>query len=254
MEVNKTGAKRNTWREYLLGGHLRCKQCGHAYAGGTGPSGRADGSYKRLYRCLGKWKWKDNDPTRSCHNKGWSANKLEAIVWGKLVEYLSEPEFILEEIESKRNNAGELSLRDSALKDVEQQLRAVDREQHHLLQWAMKGFPEHQVEAENRRLNQSRGTLEKRKLELGARLKASQEAVINLPKLEDFIRRFHDRMPDLDYQGKRDALEMLGITVSLDGENVEITGSLPEDVIASLPSRGRRPSSRATPCQEPTHH
>ena len=32
------------------------------------------------------------------------------------------------------------------------------------------------------------------------------------------------RLPELDFEGKRLALDMLGITVWLDGENVEVTG------------------------------
>jgi len=32
------------------------------------------------------------------------------------------------------------------------------------------------------------------------------------------------RLPELDFQGKRLALDMLDITVYLDGESVEITG------------------------------
>ena len=35
-----------------------------------------------------------------------------------------------------------------------------------------------------------------------------------------------DRLKDVDYEGKRLALKMLGITVWLDGENLEVTGAL----------------------------
>jgi hypothetical protein len=34
------------------------------------------------------------------------------------------------------------------------------------------------------------------------------------------------RLPQLDFEGKRLALDMLGITVWLDGENVEVTGTI----------------------------
>ena len=42
------------------------------------------------------------------------------------------------------------------LQNIERRLKVVDREQHQFLQWALKGFPENQVEAENRRLNKAR--------------------------------------------------------------------------------------------------
>ena len=48
-----------------------------------------------------------------------------------------------------------------------------------------------------------------------------------------------DKLPLLDFEGKRLALNMLGITVYLDGENVEIAGIIyPEDSsIAAKSSR-----------------
>jgi hypothetical protein len=36
---------------------------------------------------------------------------------------------------------------------------------------------------------------------------------------------------DLDFEGKRLALDMLGITVYLDGENVEVTGTIDPGIV-----------------------
>jgi len=104
-----------------------------------------------------------------------------------------------------------------------------------LLQWALKDFPADQVEAENRRLNKAKETLKAKKTELEAQLKASQDAVINVPNLEHFIDDIQKRLSELDFEGKRLALDMLGITVYLDGENVEVTGVI-------------EPKEQALPC------
>jgi len=88
------------------------------------------------------------------------------------------------------------------------------------------GFPESQVEAENKRLNKARETLTVQKAELEAQLKASQGAAINLPQLEAFIERMQSHLPLLDFEGKRLALDMLGITVWLDGDSVEVNGTV----------------------------
>ena len=124
------------------------------------------------------------------------------------------------------------------MQDVERQLKAVDREQQQLLQWALKGFPESQVESENRRLNKARETLKAQIAELEAQIKASQDAVISIPKLEGFIERMQGRIATLDFEGKRQVLDMLSVTVWLDGESVEVTGVIPteEGVIATTPS------------------
>jgi len=108
----------------------------------------------------------------------------------------------------------------------------VDREQHQFLRWALKGFPENQVEAENRRLNKARETLKDQKAEPETQIKAGQDAVINIPKLESFIERMQSRISALDFEGKRQVLDMLNIKVWLDGENVEITGVLPTEDVA----------------------
>ncbi len=159
-----------------------------------------------------------------CFNKVWNADKLEAMVWRKLEEYLSKPELIVSELEKQHQDANQLGVFESQLRDAERQLKAVDREQHQLLQWALKGFPESQVESENRRYNKSRETLKAQIIELEAQIKAGQNAVISIPKLEAFIERMQGRISKLDFEGKREVFDMLGITVWLDGEAVEVTG------------------------------
>jgi hypothetical protein len=177
-------------------------------------------------------------PVERCRNKGWSANKLESMVWAKLEEYLSKPELIVSELEKQHQDADQLGVFETQLQEVERQLKAVDREQHQLLQWALKGFPEGQVEAENRRLNKAREMLTPQKAELEMQIKASQDAVISISKLESFIELMQGRISGLDFEGKRQVLDMLDIKVWLDGESVEITGVLPvtDDVIVHTQS------------------
>ena len=47
---------------------------------------------------------------------------------------------------------------------VERQLKAFDREHKQLLHWALKGFLEEQIIAENKYINESRSSLESRKV------------------------------------------------------------------------------------------
>jgi len=225
LQVNKAKATRNMKRDYLLRGHIKCRQCGRAYSGGTDVTKlKNDRIIRRRYRCPGTRKMVA--PIETCHNRGWDAEKLESLVWAELQAYLSDRDLIINEIEKQRQDAGQLGIFEAQLKDIERQLRAVDREQHQLLQWALKDFPANQVEAENRRLNKAKETLKAQKTELDAQVKASQDAVISIPKLESFIKDMQDKLPNLDFEGKRLALDMLGIIVWLDGLNVEITGAL----------------------------
>ena len=158
------------------------------------------------------------------------ADKLEDMVWAELERYLSNRDLIISELENQRHEAGQVSVFEAELERVERQLKATDREQHQLLQWALKDFPADQVEAENRRLNKAKETLKAQKAELETQLKASKEAVINVPKLQGFIERMQTGIKSLDFEGKRLVLDMLGITVWLDGDSVEVTGTIDPEV------------------------
>jgi hypothetical protein len=183
----------------------------------------------RHYSCLGKRK--DCSPVTRCLSKKWVADKLEALVWAELERYLSDHDLIVSEIEKQRQDAGQVGVFEAELESIERQLTATDREQHQLLQWALKGFPESQVEAENRRLNQAKETLKAQKTELETQLKASRDAAINIPNLKRFIEDVQDRLKEVDYEGKRLALKMLGITVYLHAENVEVTGTIDPGIV-----------------------
>ncbi|MFC2022038.1 recombinase family protein [Chloroflexota bacterium] len=223
LKINRTKTVPTTKNEYLLRGHLRCRQCGRAYVGAVHINNQNGNRYKQLYyRCMGKLRL--YAPLERCHNKGWSAKNLEGMVWGELEHYLSDHDLIKNELEKQRHDANQLGVFKTELQQTERQFKALDREQHQLLQWALKDFPAAQVESENKRLNKTKETLKAQKADLEAQLKASQDAVINVPQLEGFIRDIQDKLTDLDFEGKRLALDMLGITVWLDGENVEVTG------------------------------
>ena len=95
-----------------------------------------------------------------------------------------------------------------------------------IIQWAFKGFLESQVETEYKRINKAREIRIEQKIELETLLKASREAFIHISKLESFAKHVRSHLPLLDFVGKYLALDMLDITLWLDGEVVEITGTL----------------------------
>ncbi len=229
LQINRKKASRNKKREYLLSGHLYCHRCGRAYWG------YVDRVAQR-YRCPGTQRIVV--PINRCHNKSWKGDKLEALVWTQIERVLDNPELIIGEIAKQRQNADKLGVFETELQQVERQLKALDRDQYQLLQWALKGFPESQVETECRRMNNSRETLEARKTELESQVKASQDAVITLPKLEHTVELLREQLKNTDFATKRDFIESMGIRVWLDGESVEITGVMPvtDDVIVTTRS------------------
>ena len=218
LKLNNEKSKRNTKQQYLLRGHLYCRQCGHAYCGHVD---RTIG----YYRCPGKLRI--TAPVNRCFNKNWRVDKLEALVWKEIERVLDNPDFIVTAIEKQRNDANNIDTLEPELQLVEKQVRALDREQKQLLQWALKGFPEDTVVAENKRINEIRSSLQSRKVALETQIQASREAAVSLPKLQEYIQLIREKMTHFDFDMKRLALDMLNIKVWIDGSNVEITGTIP---------------------------
>ncbi|MFC1860636.1 recombinase family protein [Chloroflexota bacterium] len=234
LGLNKKHARRNLKRQYLLRGHIHCKKCGRTFYGGVvRTSCKGERVNLRQYKCAGKIKM--IVPIDRCSNKRWLADKLEPLVWGQIQHILDNPELITTEIERQCHDANQLDLLETELKQIEYHLNALDREQRQLLQWALKGFPEDQVVAENKRINQRRTTLQSQKTEKEAQIKASKDAATSMPKLEHFVELIREKLTTLDFETKRLVLDMLNINVLLDGNDVEITGTIPimEDVIVN---------------------
>jgi site-specific DNA recombinase len=225
ITANRSRTMLFTKHEYLLRGHMRCRRCGRSFVGHTSINTYKDKRYNRpFYSCRGKRElWA---PAERCHNKGWSATKLEGMVWVALEDYLSDPNIIISSLEKQHQDANQLGVFEAELERIERQLKAINREQHQLLQWALKDFPPDQVEVENKRLNKARETLNLQKAEFEKQIKASQNAITNLPNLENFVWTMQDNLSKLDFESKRLALDTLGITVWLDGQNVEVTGTI----------------------------
>jgi len=238
LQVNREKASRNnTRRQYLLRGHIRCRRCGRAYVGGVTLTVRKDKRYtQRRYTCIGKSKV--YNPVKRCNNKGWSSDKLEALVWPEIERVLNNPEIIISEIRKQRNEADQLGVLESQLKEVEHNLKIVDREQAQLLQWALKGFPEETVMTENKRYNENRKTLLAQKKDLEEKIDLSQNAAMSVPKLENVVQLAREKISNLDFDAKRMAIDMLDIKIWLDGDNIEVNGILPvtDDVNVSMQS------------------
>ena len=220
LKQNNDKSRRNTKQQYLLRGHLYCRQCGRAYCGHID-------RVLRYYRCPGKNRI--TAPVNRCLNKNWRVDKLEALVWKEIEAVLDNPEFIVTAIEKQRSDANDIDTLEPELQLVEKQLRTLDHEQKQLLQWALKGFPEDTVVAENKHINESRSSLQSRKAALEAQAQASREAAVCLPKLEEYVQLVREKLTDLGFDMKRLALDMLNIKVWLDGSSVEIAGAIPKE-------------------------
>ena len=252
LGINSQKAMRNTRHSYMLRGHIRCQKCGHPYVGHVQAKNIKGKRYEyRRYECTGRYKY--TIPFGTCTNKSWSADKLEFLVWEKVEHIIANPEVIINEIERQRQESDKSGVLKNELKHVERHLKALKREQEELLRWALKGFPEDTIVLENKRINEKRESLKAQKAELESQIESSQEATINVPKLERLVELIRQEIANQDFETRRLAMEMLNIKVWLDEYSIEITGSIPipTSPIASMlsewhyPGRCRLPASSA---------
>ena len=228
LRVNFEKASRNMRRQYLLHGHVMCRKCGKPYRTHiTVNHGKYNTYNYRRYACSSSAGTSNSPSVEHCHNKGWMADKLEDIVWAQIEGILANPSVIIGEAEKQRQGIGDISALEIELSHIDRRLKAIDREQSQLLQWAIKDFPEDMVVSENKKLNARRESLKAQRAEVERKIKASQEAAITLPKLEGFVELVKERLSTLDFETKRMAIEALDIKVWIDGQNVEVTGVIP---------------------------
>lgn len=228
--VNIAASPRRMTRQYLLRGHIRCKQCGHAYYGHAPPTWRNGKRVPvRRYYCSGKLA----DAATGCRNKSWQADKLEAMVWGQLEKIICNPETALAEIQKQNESANMLDSYLDELKQIERSLKNLDKSQEQLLRQSLMGFPEGVIITENKRINAERERLKGLREQTEANIKASREAESNMPKLLEFLKIVQGKLENLDFEKKRLILEALGITLWLDGNTVQIKGTIDASIVTT---------------------
>lgn len=175
-----------------------------------------------------------------CRNRRWNANRLEESVWQKIEALLNRPGIVLR-LKEKANDAIEVSPRlEQELVQVSKRLKALDREQEQLLQWALKGFPEETVVAENKRINEQRDVLKQRRIELETRIEQARQIDVNFESIEQFCEQWRQNLGEFTFEDKRLALEALQLKVWVDGDDEPIMEGaipIPEVDFQSITSR-----------------
>jgi len=236
LPQNKRLSRRNSKRQYLLSGYVFCRHCGRRYrAKSTKPKRGENVNYVPYYQCPGEDRIVS--PIR-CQNRRWNANRLEELVWQQIEVLLTQPKVVLAGLKTRMDDANEASHLEQELAEVSRRLKALDKEQQQLLQWALKGFPEETVVAENKRINEQRAILEQRKSELETRIEEAKETEINMESIERFCELVRQNLGDFTFNDKRLALEALSIKVWVNGNEINIEGAIPvagDDIVSTTP-------------------
>ena len=237
LEQNRRVPRRSPKRPYLLSGHVFCRRCAKRYrAKSTKPKRGENVNYIPYYECPGGDRMVS--PTK-CRNRRWNANRLEELVWQQIEALLIQPEVVLAGLKTRMDETKEATHLERELAEVSKRLKSLDKEQQQLLQWALKGFPEETVIAENKRINEQRAILEQRKIELETRIEQARETEVNMESIERFCEVVRQNLVEFTFENKRLALEALSIKVWVEGNKLDIEGAIPisRDDIQSITSR-----------------
>jgi len=225
LKKNKEMSSRNGKVKYLLRGHIYCARCNRKYWGySRWANGKPEKSNQRYYYCMGR---RSIVTPIKCDNRGYQADYLEDIVWEQVEKLLSNPEFVLSELERMKNEPSQKDFLENELKEVLRRLQELDKEQERLLQWALKGFPEETVINENENINRTRADLKERKSELEKKIKDAKKNEVDLDGVERFCELARENLMNFTYEDKRLALEALQIKVAINDNSISVQGTIP---------------------------
>jgi len=233
LEQNRRVPRRSPKRPYLLSGYVFCRRCGRRYrAKSTKPNIGRNVNYIPSYECPGGDRMVS---LTKCRNRRWNANRLEELVWQQIETLLIQPEMVLAGLKTRMDEANEAGYVERELLEIDRRFKSLDKEQQQLLQWALKGFPEETVVAENKRINGQRDLLKQRKSELDARLEQARETEVNMESIERFCEVVRQNLGEFTFEDKRLALEALSIKVWVNGNEINIEGAIPvagDDIVS----------------------
>jgi len=169
-----------------------------------------------------------------CFNRRWNRDKLQDLVWEQIRAFLLNPEAVLAGVQAVQDNASQEDYYRQELHDIEKALRGLDEEQWSLLQQAKRGFPEGMVEADNKRINESRTILMQRKADLENKVVSAARAADNMVGIEKFCELARRNIDTLTDEDKKLAAQMLDAKVYVYPDSVNIDGIIP--ILDDVPS------------------
>jgi site-specific DNA recombinase len=241
---NKALAQRNRKYDYLLvGGRLRCGQCGRAMTG-QAPHGR------RSYRCSSRNTFAD--PSKRCQGS-LNAADVEGRVWQAIEEVLRYPEIIAAEVKRQQEGADEQRIgimREMSL--VEEALAKCDREERRWTQaYAAEVINLQELKSYRAEIAVRRQSVLSPREKLQAKLDSLGQMVEHIEALMGYCARVRQKLQTFDAAEKRLAFEALNVRVHwTPGEPLTIEGSIPLGEIVPLPLYNDFCLNELETCQE----
>ncbi|UCG94382.1 MAG: recombinase zinc beta ribbon domain-containing protein [Candidatus Aerophobus sp.] len=197
-------AKRNTKENYLLAKLIHCGRCGEGMAGYTVlDSLKNDG--RSYYRC------KSRVYSKSCSMPYIRTDRIDPLVWDEIKKVVKNPSLIRQAVEQK-NVEYERVLEDfrRELYNIDNKVERLQNQKQRVIRAYRRGKldldelgdQKQEIQEEENRLDQEG---EEIKLLLGSERNTRQ----NLLQLEEFAGKIQDSIDNLDFEQRRNIIELL---------------------------------------------
>ncbi len=203
---NKALAARNTRREYLLQGLVRCGLCGRRMTGRYHTRDK-----HRFYRCKRSRELEHDIHGEACPQKLVRADRLEEVVWEAIEGLLQEPETLRKELKRRcEEGSPTREVSEQEFLAARKRLEAIPREQDRLVEGYGKGLiPDDRMRQRMEALKAEEDMLQRRVAELERQLTRLEVTQEQESQALAFAQRVRDGLDHLDFAGRQQLLRLV---------------------------------------------
>ena len=222
LEKNQNMARRNNKsHDYLLRGLVSCGQCR------LSSTGRSQGKY-HYYKCRGRTDVHRAAKGERCIARYVPSQALDELVWQDLCCIVASPDLITHELE--RAQAGEWLPQALQAKrnTVRQALARLERQQERLLEvYLAEIIMRDEFERKRQELVRTQNGLKQQLRQLEHKAKKQIETLALANNIQEFCQRIQPTLDNLNFEQRRQLVELLIDRVIVDDEKVEIRYVIP---------------------------
>ena len=220
LRQNREFSRRNSKRQYLLSGRIKCGACGRfKYSGGAFKN--RGGEDVPCYQCPGRMREHNHDPQDRCRNGAYLGHKLEKLVWTSVIRALNDPSVFMAEEQSSEQDERDRH----ALIMLSSEQERIEREMARVLDaYKANVLTLEELSAEREVSRKKVESLARQKQELELRIAQRDQASQNRELIA--VIKFLDVCSgdESSFEEKRALLEKLQVYVTVSGDDVDIKG------------------------------
>jgi len=222
LENNQVMARRNNKsHEYLLRGLVSCGQCR------LSSSGRSQGKY-HYYKCRGRTDVHRAARGERCTARYVSSQALDKLVWQDLCCILAKPDLITSELERAQTGEWLPQALQAKRNTLHQALTRLERQQERLLEvYLAEIIMRDEFERKRQELARTQSGFQQQLRQLEQQAKKQIETLALANNIQEFCHRIQPTLDNLDFEQRRQLVELLIDRVIVDDEKVEIRYVIP---------------------------